>query len=367
MTDLETYIAANIDHLSHDFPDGDVELYKSRISTISGKFRHGTLKFVDQLANANDGEFYTIHGPSHINTILKRTYQLLTGENDCLLITGYEAFLLVVAIYAHDSAMIYGREDHQINLQKVITDIAGKDELTLNREERRKVAIIARAHTKDKQNNRDTITSLASSEVVGGKTIRTQYLAAILRMADQLSDDRSRSAVGRVDVAGIPEHARVYHYFLSAIDSIVFDKSQSLTTIQFRLEHQDIKRTFGKKSEYLWDFLVDEMMKWFREFFYCSRFTRPYFELRSLLFNVVVYNDGSASDISDDFDGITDIISFDFAEKLFDEEFLLTVDQGYPFPSNAYDLCPTLEKYNGGGKLDGPRLLDEVKSRGVRA
>ncbi|MEP1932153.1 MAG: hypothetical protein ABJO52_20955 [Nisaea sp.] len=368
MDNLFEWIMSNAGRRKTDFPEGDFEAYRSKLTSIDAKFRAGPLKFVDQLACSNDGEFYTVHGSSHVEMVLRRCYELSKCGGTKPKLTGYEAFLLCVAVYAHDSAMLYSRKNHANNLQQVLLDVCGSDNLTLSMEEKRKIIVIARAHTSDMSGSRDTISSIPKTEPCGGKQIRTAMLAAMLRMADQLSDDRSRSAIGKVDERAIPQKAIVFHKFIGCVDSIICDFECSTVEVHLRFNASDLQGKIDHIDCYLWDFAVPEIMKWFREFFYCSRFTKPTFELRSLMFSAVVYNDGKSDDLSPSFvdeEGgleVGEITSFDFTEKLFEHEFLLTVDAGYPFPNDPYDMCDALRDFNSKGRLDGEALAKELSS-----
>lgn len=366
MDNLFDWVQSSAARQKASFPENDYKAYRGKLTSIDAKFRAGPLKFVDQLANANDGEFYTIHGPTHIEMVLRRCHELAMRSKAKSALSGYEAFLLCIAVYVHDSAMLYSRKDHAFNLQTVLLEICGKDNLILSEEEKRKVILIARAHTADRTGDRDTISTLPPSEPCGGRKVRTQLLAAILRMADQLSDDRSRSAIGKVPEASIPPRALIFHKFIGCIDSIMCDFADATVEVHLRFNASDLTKKFSGADLYLWDFLVPEIMKWFREFFYCSRFTKLEFELRSLMFSVVVYDDGGTEDITSEFDDdsaafpVFDIATFDATEKKFEHEFYLTVDQGYPFKDDPYEMCDALQNFNANGKLDGAAMAKEI-------
>ena len=149
------------------------------------------------------GVYLTDHGPDHIDLVLKRASALVqtsksrrtdyeTKPQYKPLIDPYEACLLILAIHFHDVGNIYGRDGHEQRIMKVMETIGPLEPLDVFH--KRVIAKIATAHGGNFNGDRDTIRHVEANEQFDGEIrYRPQLLAAVLRLADELSDDHTRA------------------------------------------------------------------------------------------------------------------------------------------------------------------------------
>lgn len=226
-------------------------------------------------AAANDAIWLTDHGPRHIKTVIRRIGEL-TFRNDCFVIKPKDAYLLAVAAHFHDIGNVYGREGHEKRAREELFDLdqslIGSDNF-----EKRRICDIAAAHgglavgSKDK----DTIGHLPADET-------TRRLAAILRFADELADDKTRTtAIGAKvmeDNECIRKQSEIYHVYAERLDQVHIDHSGDRVCLSFELIQEHLCNEYYKsgKKRYLLDEIFERTLKVHREQVYCSKFMIPH-------------------------------------------------------------------------------------------
>lgn len=237
-----------------------------------------------------DGLFLTGHGHAHVQTVIRRAGELVGDfSKHPHLLTPYEAFLLIMASHSHDAGLTLGRTDHERRAGEALTGlygIFGNDTLEV-----RAFLEIARAHGGSVNGNKDTISRLTPSDYVYREKVRYQYLAAILRLADELADDRDRAAEVPLSSGKLPPVSEIHHAYASRLHSVVVDHSKRAIELRFDLTKADADRLFSKDSKKI--FLLDEIflrtLKVHRERMYCMRFMRESIRLDTVLVNIDVF------------------------------------------------------------------------------
>lgn len=154
-----------------------------------------------------DGDLLTDHGPEHIKTVIQRASQLVASKR-CEL-SAYEVFILLAAIHFHDVGNMLGRKGHEVNSRQIQAEL-GPETFTDN-VERVVVYRIAQAHGGQPK---DKLERLPPLEPVLGFQVRVQFLAAILKFADELADDSFRAST--LPWKEIPKKNQIYHRFANA-------------------------------------------------------------------------------------------------------------------------------------------------------
>jgi len=276
-----------------------------------------------------DGGYLTDHGPDHIGTVIARASALVEAES-CLL-SAYEVYLLLMAIHFHDIGNVFGRANHASNAQeamKWLGESAGRDEF-----EKKMILQIARAHGGEIDGDKDTIGKLGVNAPLHNRQVRPRLLAAILRFADELADERRRANRFGLDTKSIPETAAIYHEYALALHSVRIEHEGQTTELAFSVPHDKALRKYkldGGES-YLLDYILKRTLKMYLEQMYCMRYMRNSIALDRIDVRIEVFGDA--------IDPI-ETIAYRIAES------------GYPtVPLEIYELCPDLAKHAAWGDV----------------
>jgi exopolyphosphatase/pppGpp-phosphohydrolase len=166
-------------------------------------------KHISLGANLVDHElFLNDHGIEHVQTVIKRASELVSSKNCDL--NAKEVFYLLCAIQLHDVGNIFGRYNHELNTKEIIKScgLLFSDDTT----EQQLIWKIAKTHGgRDELTGKDTIVSLKPYKNMDGEPVRTQLIAAILRFADELADDKNRASRWPLENNIVPEKSRIFH------------------------------------------------------------------------------------------------------------------------------------------------------------
>ena len=295
-------------------------------------------------AAASDGGLLTDHGPAHIQTVIARASRLAASARCDL--SDYEIFLLLAAIHLHDVGNMHGRAGHQLKAADVAVWLGpsiGRDAIV-----RRQIVQIASAHTAGDSPDKDTIGKLQPEVHILNRPIRPRLLAAILRFADELADDRSRASRYMHETRSLPASSEVFHAFAYALHSVVVDHEAREVQLHFDIERDSALRKMGKKDTEV--FLLDEILsrsaKLHRERAYAMLYMRDFIPIEAIRVFVEVYGDG-----------------LDAVERLG----YRLADRGYPeeLPQGIYGLVPELLSYGDweGAKVTGATLAHRLEGR----
>ena len=237
-----------------------------------------------------DGGLLTDHGPEHIETVIRRASALTRAEN-CEL-SSYEVFLLLAAIHLHDLGNIHGRRGHQYTAQDVV-DWLGPA-LSRDAIEQRTIMQVAAAHTAGDSPDKDTIGKLWRKRHILNNEVRPSFLAAILRFADELADERQRASRYLMETGKLPEGAEVYHRLSHALHSVAIDHESREVVLHFDIPKEDAVRQMSKNSShaYLLDEILERSKKLHLERMYAMYFIREWIQLESIRVFVEVYDNG---------------------------------------------------------------------------
>jgi len=188
---------------------------------------------------------------------------------------------------------------------------------------------IAQAHGGRINGDKDKISRLQMEDHIFSQPIRPRFLAALLRLADELADDSSRASRFMINKGIIPESSVVYHKYANSLRSVKVDGDS--IRLKFSLAEEDIKQKFGKDSGRV--FLIDEIyertMKMHRERMYCMRFLRPEINIDRIAISIDIYSEG-------------------FTKRLDSIDYKIE-ESGYPDEKNPdiFQLCPNLRTKTG--------------------
>jgi len=289
----------------------------------------------DQLIYLNN------HGPGHVDQVIDRATELIIKTN-CML-SAYEVYLLLISIHFHDVGNIFGRDSHEVKSIKVMRELgnlAGNDE-----PEKRVILDIAAAHCGNYNGDRDKIGRLERSSHLLGKHVRYRLLAGILRLADELADDSSRSSRFAAIAGLIPPGSEIFHAYSSSLHTVVLDGSD--VRLAYEFDKQNALRRFIKNDNqvFLFDEILARVLKMHIERSYCMRFLRPEVKvpLERILVKISICNNFDSCEVIE----TLDLRTFSLEEK------------GYPLSpvEGIVSLCPDLNGITG-------QMISEKLSQG---
>lgn len=251
---------------------------------------------ISQLFSSEHVVFLNDHGPEHINKVIERAYALIVDANESL--TEMEAFVLLCAIQIHDIGNVLGRAGHEKKLMEIF-DIHSAA-LILDTAEKRIIKTIAMVHGgRAADGSKDTISSLPVKEPILGYNIRTRYLAAILRFADELADDSTRANRVACDLNIVGTDSQIYHDYSRALHSVNVEKDEEThghkIMLCFELLATEMEKTYsmGGISKYLLDEIYDRTLKMEQERRYCMKFMYQYIYFGKIEVTINVYGSRS--------------------------------------------------------------------------
>ena len=200
---------------------------------------------------------------------------------------------------------------------------------------------IAAAHRGHSNGNKDKISMLLETGSFLGHDIRPRLLAALLRLADELADDRTRAARFLIHGDSVPTASEVYHRYAHALSSVKTEIPGDSVVLHFELTQQNACETFGKGDDqvYLLDEIFERTLKMHCERIYCMRFLRPAVTIDKIKVTIMVYGPGYSGDPT--------TISYRLKES------------GYPETvSTIHAICPELTNNLYGGIVNGKSLHD---------
>lgn len=252
-------------------------------------------------ANSEKAGYYTAHNAEHFDEVVRYAGDLLNANTeDFKILNPYELYVLLVAIRIHDAGNIKGREQHEkrcFELLRSIKDLLGGDLAEL-----KIISKIAEAHGGKVNGDKDTIRYLDTYSVVGSTQLRPRLLAAILRFADEICENRGRAANYLLEHGTLPTQSEIYHRYAAAIGSVVFRPNESRLSINFQINIRDAVKQWGceeridadgKKIDkvYLIDEIFDRLDKMDCERKYCNTFTRGVYAVDSIRASLTIVND----------------------------------------------------------------------------
>lgn len=314
------------------YPESTVD-YFTRFSRVDEHLNTHIHPTVNQAAAVNSKsqpglppKWLTDHGPDHIATVIQRASLLCCGPQ--VVLESYEIYLLLMAIHFHDVGNIFGRDSHE----RKITDIMNKlDEALIgsNKLEHRMIRDIAMVHggeaTVGATTTQDTIGTLQYSIA---KRPRIPLIAAILRFADELADDCTRTSRFFIQNA-IPPEAQAYHLYADRLRRVRVDTAEHEIELVFEINEAVAREKIQKDASkvYLFDEILRRTAKTFREFLYFARFTRHVIHIDHISVAIKI--------LTDDYMRVRGKILYVLRE------------QGYPPTVSIASMCPDITCKNG--------------------
>lgn len=228
-------------------------------------------------AAMSEGEsFFTDHGPEHVKAVIRTMGKLLKANDSDTInsINPYECFLVLCAALIHDAGNVYSRDAHERRAGAILKHMSGA--IFTDNIERSIIAKIARAHGGRVHGSKDTLGQgdLPVEERFLSIHIRPKMLAALLRFADEISEDKSRA----ISIPGhhlVTRRSALYHAYARAISSTDYDISSRTVSIKYVVEKPTLENEYldmDESQKYLVDEIFLRLHKMNLERSYCMRY-----------------------------------------------------------------------------------------------
>jgi hypothetical protein len=154
------------------------------------------------------------HGPDHIANVFEYVLSLISPDQTTHRLSAIDLYILAMVILFHDTGNLHGREDHELNIDKIFDWARGTAADT--RREKTLVLTAVRAHTgKAAAGSRNTIGDVAFDDHINGRQVQLRSIAALLRFADELAEGPQRTSDFFRTHIGFDEKSEIYHRYAS--------------------------------------------------------------------------------------------------------------------------------------------------------
>ncbi len=234
-------------------------------------------------------DIMTIHGCRHIVAVVESLDKIaasIAKKEGARELTTLEAYILLCAAHLHDAGNIGGREGHPARSGDLIKEHRN---LFYDTESRQNVFDVARVHGgESKQFGRDTFREINSDNF---SFPRLPMLAAMLRLADELSENAERvpkELVAHLDASPMSNFAYRYAQCFR-----LFDLQNDTLDIQLRVRPEQYEFAANIKGNRVtfFDHLERKIDVIEKESRYCSQYGRPDFDIRRIGITVEYFHE----------------------------------------------------------------------------
>lgn len=287
-------------------------------------------------AAANGSGLLNDHGPVHVEMVICKARDILGDMANRL--SGYEIFLLLLSIHFHDVGNIFGREDHEQRISEVMEALGNL--LPFDYAVKSNIMRIAMAHGGNICGEKDTISELPDYDHLEGQEIRPALLAAVLRYADEISDDHTRANRFLMDAKAVPENNIAFHEYSKCLEqpAVRGDTLLLKYSIPYKLAKNRIMK-LGTQI-YLYDEILLRIKKNLCELEYCRKYSKGYIVVSSLSVHINVRKENPY-------------------QLAYQDNFKVRLS-GYP-NQESFTLCDRCESPESIKILSGDKLADHLK------
>ena len=286
-----------------EFPSSVVDDYARNFLQIETYLNDNVHLEVGMGAALKGNGLLNDHGKKHVSMVIERAGMLIGSNIDYL--TGYEIYLLLLAIHFHDVGNIGGREEHEKRIFEVMEALGPL--LSLETPVKKHIALIAMAHGGKINGTKDTISSLNFGDHLQGKLIRPALLAAILRFSDEIADDLTRASRFLYDVDSVPLKNQIFHRYSKCLQPVGIEGDTLILKFDLPLDYavktsskENKKTSRGYSQVFLYDEILHRSKKCLCELEYCSRYFRELIRLTSIRADIVVHKPRELHPVYDD-------------------------------------------------------------------
>ena len=177
----------------------------------------------------------TDHSDKHIQNVLDMSWKLIVDEDGNCIFNTIEIYLLCICILFHDVGNLLGRDDHNLKVADIYNKIRGKD--IFCNQERQLVLKIVKAHCgTSKRGDKDTLLDVDILSHLYDSKIHMREIAAILRLADELSEGPQRTSQYMLECGNFVQSSLIYHKYAS-ITQIHIDGGNGRLVLTYNIDY----------------------------------------------------------------------------------------------------------------------------------
>jgi len=250
------------------------------------------------------GNRYTKHDIGHVDDVIEVAGHLLGAEDEQPLLeklAPYEVFVLLLAILLHDAGNARGREKHELEPRRILDSLGTV--VPLASPEKRLIASVAAAHGGyGPSGEKDTIGTVIVDQVTqfGAIKVHGRRLAALLRLADELSERPSRADQQALQEPYDSPSSVVHNLYCLLINTHIDPQGQTVS-LSFDVDRKELSRkyTLGEGDAavqvYLVDYIAMRLDKCELERQYCNRFLTGLVSYQRLRVRLRIYDETTSN------------------------------------------------------------------------
>ncbi len=241
--------------------------------------------------------YFTNHGERHIASVIRAASLMLAGHLDDsskAKLSAFEIFMLLMAILSHDAGMVLERKGHNEVVSKILDEIrlTAIGDVTCQRY----LQEMIKAHT-----GKNTLRSLKLLLDYHHHVLYQSAFAAILRFADEISEDSTRISLPVLASGKVPEDQQIYWYYAKAVSASKPDPQRERVAMTISLDKTEAIRTFphpDRKGEQvsLIKYILERIEKVYNEKAYCAPYFSRFLTIKSIYVHFTLCNGSSAID-----------------------------------------------------------------------
>ena len=233
------------------------------------------------------------HGAGHIAMVMARAYMLVKDNVQDL--KGYEIFFLLLSIHFHDVGNIYGRDAHEEKICNVFEALG--DKFPLDSTARRLITNIAMSHGGNHDGDKDTLAYVQEKVYIDGIAIRTPILAALLRFADEIADDKNRASSVLATLKVIPKGNKAFHEYSRSLEPPVIEGDTLLLHYNIRNDLLFNRVSKLDNEVFLYDEILSRIQKCLCELDYCKRYSQGFIHISCLSITINILDSSELKEI----------------------------------------------------------------------
>lgn len=234
--------------------------------------------------------WFTDHGIKHCEQILKFASDMLSKNlvfvNNMrrkpieTRLSDQDIFVLLSAIIWHDIGMLLGRDDHGTNITNFVISI---NKFVNDEELSKSITHVAAAHT---SNNYFNICKIMNKFNLPDNTVaivQEKLLAAVLRLSDEVSENKHRVTTLESVIKKIPPDQLVFWQHAKAINLSYYDITDDSISIGYKIPSDMVFKKFkvvekdGTLSKVdFYNFITSRICKVYRELELCNPFFKDF-------------------------------------------------------------------------------------------
>jgi hypothetical protein len=235
--------------------------------------------------------YFTDHGQLHIESTIETASQiLLPSPKNIEKLGALDFYLLLCAIIWHDAGNVYDRSSHAEQVSQMITRI--NNEIFFYPTIQRLVTELVKAHTGEDGLD---IPLPEQDCVIGPKTftVYPKALAAVVRFADEISENRSRISPVLLNEGKVPEKNVIYWEYANCIVASRADplRERIVVTVEIEADRatkryqcpEECKEYSGEDGSISFiEYAISRLQKMNNERAYCAREFAMYASIRKI-------------------------------------------------------------------------------------